>query len=95
MTTKRAEILGEAARLIAADGERGTAYGPPAENFKRIAAGWSVILEKPVSAEQVALCMAWLKIARLVHSSTQDGQDGYVDGAAYLALAAELSNDVE
>lgn len=92
MTTKRAEILDEAARLIAADGERGTAYGSPAENFGRIAVGWSVILEKPISAEQVALCMAWLKIARLVHSSTQDG---YVDGAGYIALAAELADDVE
>jgi len=90
MTTKRAKILDEAARLIAADGERGTAYGSPAKNFGRIAAGWSVILDKQVSAEQVSLCMAWLKIARLVHSSAEDG---YVDGAAYIALAAELADE--
>ena len=54
MTTKRAKILDEAARLIAEDGERGTAYGSPTESFGRIAAGWSVILDKHVSAEQVA-----------------------------------------
>lgn len=90
MTTKRAKILDEAARLIAADGERGTAYGSPTENFGRIAAGWSVILDKQISAEQTALCMAWLKIARLVHSSKEDG---YVDGAAYIALAAELADE--
>lgn len=88
MTTKRAKILDDAARLIAADGERGAAYGPPAKNFGRIAEGWSVILDTHVCAEQVALCMAWLKIARLVNSSTEDG---YVDGAAYIALAAELA----
>jgi hypothetical protein len=83
---KRTEILETAKHLV--NGDRADAYGPPEENFKRIADGWSVILQADVSAEQVALCMAWLKIARLVNSSTQDG---YVDGAAYIALAAELA----
>lgn len=83
---KRTEILEAAATLINGDRERD--YGTPRENFGRIAAGWSVILDQDVSAEQVALCMAWLKIARLVNGPHLDS---YVDAAAYMALAGELS----
>ena len=83
---RRTDILETAAELINGDRERD--YGTPAENFGRIAAGWSVILDKDVSAEQVALCMAWLKIARLVNGPHEDS---YIDAAAYMALAGELS----
>lgn len=83
---KRTEVLDFAIALTNGDRERD--YGTPAENFGRIADGWSVILQSDVSAEQVALCMAWLKIARLVNGPHEDS---YVDAAAYMALAAELS----
>lgn len=83
---KRTDILETAAALINGDRERD--YGTPAENFGRIAAGWAVILDQDVSVEQVALCMAWLKIARLVNGPHEDS---YVDAAAYMALAGELS----
>ena len=83
---KRTEILETAATLV--NGDRARDYGTPTANFGRIAAGWSVILDHDVSAEQVALCMAWLKIARLVNGPHEDS---YVDAAAYMALAAELS----
>ena len=83
---KRTEILETAKALINGDRERD--YGTPAENFGRIASGWSVILDQDVSAEQVALCMAWLKLARLVNGPHEDS---YVDAAAYMALAGELS----
>ncbi len=82
----RSEILAKADELI--NGDRQEAYGPPQENFARIAAGWAVILGKPVTPEQVALCMAWLKIARLANGPHDDS---YIDGAAYMALAGELS----
>ena len=82
---KRTEILETAATLI--NGDRARDYGSPKENFKRIADGWAVILQADVSAEQVALCMAWLKIARLVNGPHEDS---YVDAAAYMALAGEL-----
>lgn len=86
--TEREAILAEAAKLVC--GEREANYGPPSENFDRIAQGWSVILGKDVSSDQVALCMAWLKIARLVNGPHRDS---YVDGAAYMALAGELSHE--
>lgn len=85
--TEREKILAEAAALVC--GDRQAAYGPPSENFDRIAKGWSVIMGQPVSMEQVALCMAWLKIARLVNGSHRDS---YVDAAAYMALAGELAD---
>lgn len=83
---KRTDILETAATLINGDRERD--YGDAAVNLGRIATGWAVILDQDVSAEQVALCMAWLKIARLVNGPHEDS---YVDAAAYMALAGELS----
>ena len=82
----RTEVLEKAATLI--NGVRERSYGPPDINFKRIAGGWSVILQTNVSPEQVALCMAWLKIARLVNGSHEDS---YIDAASYMALAGELA----
>lgn len=81
----RATILREAENLI--NGDRAQAYGPPEENFLRIAKGWEVILGVDITPEQVARMMAWLKIARLCEGPHRDS---YVDGAAYLALAGEL-----
>jgi hypothetical protein len=69
------------------NGDRQAQYGPPSENFARIAAGWSVILGTDVTPDKVALCMAWLKIARLAQGPHRDS---YVDGAGYMALAAEM-----
>lgn len=83
--TQRSQILGEANELV--HGDRQKHYGPPEENFARIAKGWAVILGAQVTPEQVALCMAWLKIARLCEGPNRDS---YVDGAAYMALAGEL-----
>lgn len=83
----RTEILQEADRLVS--GPRQEAYGPPQENFQRIADGWTIILGARVRPDQVALCMAWLKLARLTNGPHPDS---YVDGAAYFALAGELSS---
>ena len=87
---KRTAILMEAADLI--NGPRAAEYGPPEVNFARIAAGWSVILgDVDVTAEQVSLCMAWLKIARIAGDG-QASRDSYTDAAAYMALAGELAD---
>lgn len=84
--TPRERILWQASELVT--GERQEQYGPPEENFERIAAGWSVLLGVDIEPEQVALCMCWLKIARLVQGPHEDS---YVDAAAYAALAGELA----
>ena len=83
---KRSRVLAEAMDLV--NGQRNRDYGPPEPNFRRIADGWSIILQTDVTPEMVAMCMAWLKMARLVNGPHEDS---YVDAAAYMALAAELS----
>lgn len=86
MTNQRTITLETACKLI--NGDREAHYGTPQENFARIAKGWQVILQCDVTPEHVALCMAWLKIARLVQGPHADS---YIDGAAYMALASELA----
>jgi hypothetical protein len=83
---ERSCILQEADGLI--NGDRARDYGTPQENFDRIARVWSVILGIDVTAHEVALCMAGLKLARLANGPHRDS---YVDGAGYLALAGELA----
>jgi hypothetical protein len=82
----RSEVLAEAMDLVT--GDRNRDYGEPIDNFERIAAGWRVLLGCEVTPHQVALCMQWLKMARLVE--TPEHADSYVDAAAYAALAAQL-----
>lgn len=82
----RKKIMKAAADLM--DGERAQDYGDAHEMHRRIAAGWTEILGVKVEPHEAALCMAWLKIARLVE--TPGHEDSYVDGVAYFALAGEI-----
>ena len=78
-------ILDEAAAVIA---ERAAAYGPPARSLAAIAARWSVTLGRPVTPEQVVLCMIDLKLARLAHDPSHC--DSLVDVIGYAALLPEV-----
>ena len=65
-------------------------YGDFVQNHNDIAKIWNVVLKnnlaKPITADQVCMCMAGVKIAR---SSVEDGliKDNYMDGIAYMGLA--------
>ena len=85
----REHTIHSAADLIS--GPRHAEYGPAQKNFQRIAAGWAVILDCDVQPHQVALCMNWLKVARLIHSPTSP--DGWRDMVGYAALGGELVDD--
>ena len=78
-------ILEEAGRIV--HGDRNDAYGHPADNLGRTATIWSVILNHPVTPEQVALCMVAMKISRHVN---QPHRDNLVDAAGYLATIEML-----
>ena len=80
-------VLVEAAKLIS--GERQVDYGTPQKNLERIAAGWEQILDVPIRPDQVALCMAWLKMARLINSP--EHRDSWVDLAGYTGIGAQVS----
>lgn len=82
----RFDFLKDAEATIA---DRGKEYGTVAENFDRTALIWSAILGKPVTREQVALCMIGLKLARL--SYDPKSEDGWVDAAGYAACGGEAS----
>lgn len=56
--------------------------GHPRGNFGRTAQIWSAIIGVPVTAEQVALCMIGLKLAREAHHHQRDNLEdmaGYVN----------------
>ena len=73
--------------LEAVTGKREDDYGDKLKNHQNIADLWSIFLKHKITAHDVAICMALLKIARLMHSH-QD--DAYIDLAGYAAIAREI-----
>ena len=83
---KRDEILKTAESLICKDREAD--YGTPEDSFRAIAELWSVHLGETVTAHDVAIMMALLKIARI--QSGRFKADSYIDACGYLACAGEI-----
>jgi len=81
---KREEILQTAENLI--NGDRAKEYGDAQKNLQDIADLWTVILEKDVTLEQVALCMIMVKAARLMKTNHLDS---WIDICGYAALGGE------
>lgn len=75
---ERETILAEAGRVV--DGDRERLYGHPSQNFIDTAKMWEVILRRPVTPAQVAMCMIALKLAREKNKHTRDN---LVDIAGY------------
>jgi hypothetical protein len=80
-------ILQEADKIT--KGDRREEYGSVDESFTRIAKLWSVVLDIPVTPEQVGLCMIGLKIARALNGMDHDS---LVDIAGY-ARCIEMLNE--
>lgn len=72
-------------------GDRQKKHGDKIRNHCNIASMWSSYLGKEITARDVALMMALLKIARTKTGSHND--DDYVDGIGYMAIAGEISED--
>ena len=79
------DLLDEAKKLIG--GDRQEDYGDKLKNHQNIADFWSVFLQKKITAHDVAICMALVKVARLMN---QHKKDSYIDMAAYAAIAGEI-----
>lgn len=85
-------------QLIEADnlihGDRNEEYGPAEEDFAVTAMYWSTYLQdrlaEPLTAKDVAMMMALLKIRR---EMVQHLRDNLVDACGYLALAGEISGE--
>lgn len=67
--------------------DRGEDYGDVVDNFERIAIIWTAIFGIPVTRAQVALCMAGVKMARLVETPEHD--DSWLDLSGYGILGRE------
>ena len=76
MTTD--SILQEAERLV--NGDRNAQYGPPDQDFQRVAQMWTALKGVPFEAREVAMFMICLKLSREVH---QKKRDSWVDIAGY------------
>lgn len=85
----RQETLEEALKIVTKD--RQNAYGTPEDNFNCIAGLWSSYLGTPITAQQVAVLMILLKVAR--SKSSPDYADNYVDICGYAACASEVSTE--
>lgn len=68
--------------------ERRAEYGSAERSFTAIAKRWSLVLGIEVSAQDVALCMLELKLARLSFDPAH--ADSVIDVAGYAAVLAEL-----
>lgn len=98
---KRNDILDAAQKCVC--GQRQLDYGTPENNFGTIANLWSVYLQAAnpvgeakhvkISANDVAMMMALLKIARI---ATGTGTaDSYIDLAGYAACGGEINTEHE
>lgn len=84
----RRECLETAEHMV--DGNRQEDYGTPEDNFTVIAELWSAYLgNKKVSALDVSMMMALMKIARIKAGTKEDS---FVDLAGYAACGAEISS---
>ena len=87
----RANTLEKAKEIVC--GHRDNEYGSPEDNFKTIADFWSVYKGVEFTANDVAMMMALLKIARIRTGTATD--DSYVDLAGYAACGSEINSKTD
>ena len=85
----RATCLKKADECV--NGKREQDYGSPESNFLKIADLWSAYYGAPFSANDVAMMMALLKIARIQTGTATE--DSFVDLAGYAACGCEVATD--
>ena len=81
------DILEEALEIT--KGARNEEYGDCKVEFDRVSTMWSVIFEKEITPNQVALAMVALKITRQMNANKRDN---WVDMAGY-ARVGSIIND--
>lgn len=86
----RSETLDKAKACVC--GQRENEYGSPEDNFTAIAGFWSVYKGVEFTANDVAMMMALLKIARIRTGTATD--DSYVDLAGYYHLKSRSGIDL-
>jgi hypothetical protein len=82
------ELLDEASRVR---DQRGSIYGDAYENMRTTAELVSAYLGIKIEADQMAIILSLVKIARLKQTAGYLNRDSYLDCIAYLAIAGEAS----
>jgi hypothetical protein len=80
------DLLTNAADTIT---ERGATHGHYDLTMLRTAQLWSTFLERELDPTDVAVCMALVKLARIME--TRNVHDSWLDAVAYFAIAGELA----
>ena len=82
-------ILEQAKELVV--GDRQEDYGDKLTNHENIAALWSIFLRKKLTAHDVAMCMALVKVARLMHAHKTDSYiENYLSETVLAVKAKEV-----
>jgi hypothetical protein len=87
MTTTTEKLFDNVIKTIHA---RGVSYGHPITNHKRIAELWSAYLGYPIQPNEVAICMALVKISR--QAEDPKVVDNYEDCLAYISIAKTITD---
>ncbi|MFY7960739.1 MAG: DUF6378 domain-containing protein [Elsteraceae bacterium] len=91
MSGTAADILLKASELVSGDRDR--QHGAKARNFQNIANVWNALLgdqiTRPITASQVGVLMAGLKLARTMSGALN--VDDAIDCAGYVACFAEIA----
>jgi len=90
MTTTTEKLFDNVIKTIHA---RGVSYGHPISQHKRIAELWSAYLGYPIQPNEVAICMALVKISRQAEDAAY--LDNYEDAIAYLAIAKSITDAMQ
>ena len=86
---KTEEILQVSADLVS--GDRAKTYGDKKKLHDEIARYWSTYLGVNITAENVAICMLLLKVARTKTGSSH--MDNFIDMVGYSAIAGEIHDE--
>lgn len=82
----RTELLNKALEIV--NGARQENYGSPEQNFARIAAFWTLYLQRHITPADVAIMMILMKTARLQNNVKHE--DSWIDIAGYAANGVEV-----
>lgn len=85
----RTELLNKALEIV--NGARQENYGSPEQNFARIAAFWTLYLQRHITPADVAIMMILMKTARLQNNVKHE--DSWIDIAGYAANGVEVAGD--
>lgn len=91
MTEPARSVMQEAHDLVY--GDREADYGDPRHNYEVIAALWSAYLEEPVTAADVTMMLALMKVGRWVTGKKK--RDTLVDLAGYAGVTERIAFPAE